>query len=1302
LVEFRILGPMEVLDEDRSVPLPRGRGRVLLAILVLRAGEVVSTDRLIYWLWGETPPPTAITALHGHVSTLRKRLKPPRSTGKAPTVLKTRPPGYVLAIDRGAVDAHRFRRLLEEVADAPAPERAAKLRTALALWRGPALADFTYEPFAQTDIAVLEELRMAAIEERIDADLALSRHAELVGELKDLIAEQPLRERLREQLMLALYRSGRQAEALEVYRTIRQVLVEELGIEPGPALQTLEQAILRQEASLDLRPAPPFSEVSRERPAARPPLEAQPWLPPGRKTVTVAFLDLSPSTSLGASLDPEALRRIVRRYVDTAADVITRHGGTVERLIGDTVVAVFGIPTAHEDDALRTVRAAIELRADFAAVNEELTGGIRLAARAGIDTGEVLVGDPAAGQPMVTGEAVTVAARLQQAAAEGEILVSEGTRRLVQDAARFEQVEHPTLEVQGRPVTTWRLLGMVPGTPGFVRRLDAPMVGRAAELAWLRAAFDRTVQERSARSFTVVGEAGIGKSRLAREFAESLGSDALVLVGRCPAYGEGMTFWALREIVMQVAGPGREGLLKLLAGEDDAELIADQVMDAVGLTETSGRPNAPFPALRRLFEVLARRQPVAVIFEDVHWAQPTLLDFIEYLTEWTRQTVFLLCLARPELLEERGTWAGSKENALSLVLEPLGPEDIEKLIADRLAGRTLPPETVDRVAETSQGNPLFVEQLLAALKEEGRLTIPASMHALLTARLDRLGPAERDLIRTASVMGADFSVEALVALLSEEVGPFAGRHLQALERKQLIRPSELASTGEETFSFCHVLIQLAAYRSMTRETRSELHERFAGWLEGEAAEITPGFEEVVGSHLEQAYEQRRRLGLLDAHSRALAKRAGEWLASAGLRAFGRFDVAAAENLWSRAKSLLPPDHIELPQVRRYLVEAYQVLGRHTDADAVLGEMLDELRADEDRPLEQVIGLERARICLFTGPDPVSLRAVREEAERALEVLGESGDEAGLALGCYVLGHVHMLLGEIREMEKMARRGLDHAIRSGEPREEAAARLWVALALVLGETPVPACLHACEKLAPWLGMEHPLVLCELAGLRAMLGNFDEARDLIARARRLVVERIRARRPLMFAAGSSASVEVLAGDLAASERELRTALQMAIGMQEREWVSQFAAGLSRVLFIQGSGEAERFSVLSFETAPSENVAAQVLWRSAKARALDNRGDHWEAERLAREAIQLVPREMLNLGADVRVDLAEILLAAGRRKAALPVICEAIDLYKRKGNLVSAARLARSNSRSSPSRADECLDDSGLASRRADSNR
>src|SRR5215218_10699419 len=333
---------MEVLDGDRPVHLPRGRGRALLALLVLRAGEVVSTDQLIDWLWGEVPPPTAITALHGLISTLRKRLEPARSSSEAPAVLETHPPGYVLAIDRGEVDAYRFRRLLEEAAAAPAPERAAKLRTAIGLWRGPALADFRYEPFAQTDIAVLEELRMAAIEERLDVDLALGRHAELVGELEGLIAEQPLRERLRGQLMLALYRSGRQAEALEAYRELRGLLIEELGLEPGPVLRELEAAILRHD------------------PALAAPTPAAPA--PARKPVTVLCAELRLDSTPGTPLDPEALGGVHGRALAVLVSTLERYGGKLAAAAGERVVGVFGISALHEDDALRAAQATLAAR----------------------------------------------------------------------------------------------------------------------------------------------------------------------------------------------------------------------------------------------------------------------------------------------------------------------------------------------------------------------------------------------------------------------------------------------------------------------------------------------------------------------------------------------------------------------------------------------------------------------------------------------------------------------------------------------------------------------------------------------------------------------------------------------------------------------------------------------------------------------------------------------------------------------------------------------------------------------------
>jgi DNA-binding SARP family transcriptional activator/class 3 adenylate cyclase len=1250
-MEFRILGPLEVLDADRAVPLPRGRGRALLALLVLHAGEVLSAERLIHELWGEAPPPTAATALQGLVSDLRKRLEPARTAGVRPAVIETRPPGYVLAVDPRQIDANRFRPLLQEAMGAAADERSARLREALSLWRGPPLAEFTYEPFAQTAIAGLDELRLSAIEERIDADLALGRHGELVAELEALAAEHPLRERLRGQLMLALYRAGRQAEALEVYRELRRTLVEELGIEPGPQLAQLEQAILRQEPSLDH--APPRAPVE---PA--PGAERRRWLPSGRKTVTAVVVGF---TAVGATPDPESLQPIVKQYVETAADVLARHGATVERFIGDVVVGVFGVPTAHEDDALRAVRAASDLSRAVTALDEELGSDreIRMATRTGIDTGEVLVEEPGS-EALVSGEAFRVAAQLQQAANAEEVLLGEQVRRLVRDAVLLEAVTDPTL--YGTGDRAWRLLDIIPGAPAVARRFDAPMVGRTSELDRLRALFARTVAKQRARRFTVVGDAGIGKSKLAVEFAAAVGPAALVLTGHCPAYGEGITFWPLREIVLQATGGnGREGLVKLLAGQDDAEAIADQIAGAIGLTKQPTRADKLVPGVRALFERLAARRPVVLVLEDVHWAQPTLLDLVDYLAEWTRAPVFILCLARPELLSERPAWG----DAASLHLDPLAPEDTEKLLADRLAGRTLQAETLARIVETAQGNPLFAEQLLAAVSEGDQFSIPASVQALLAARLDRLGPAERDLLRCASVTGAEFSTEALAALLPEEAGPFIGRHLEALERKELIAASRQASSTPEGFAFRHVLIQLAAYRSITRQVRAQLHERFADWLD-RAADGPAGFEEIVGYHLEQAYVHRRELGLLDAHSRALARRAGDRLINAGRRAYSRFDVTAAENLWSRATVLLPQDHPELSGIRRHLAEAYQVLGRHDEADALLVAM------QEDSPaLDQEIRIERARIRLIRGPDPVPLHAIRQEAERALTVFGRSGNEAGSATACYVLWLVHDRLGEMREMEQTARRGLAHAQRSGEPREEAATRVMVAEALLLGEAPVAECIRECGELVRWRGTEHPLVLANVASLRAMLGDFPDARELIARARRRMVERIRARRPLMFVARSSASVEMLAGDVVAAERELRTALQMAIDMSEQEWVSQFAAGLAHLLAAAGLPEAATFSSLSIETAPVETVAAQALWRVAQSRVVLNRGERVESERLAREAVDLVPREMPNLLGDVLVNLAEILLATGQRDAALPVVGEAIEAYDRKGNLVSAAR-------------------------------
>ncbi|HZC99052.1 MAG TPA: BTAD domain-containing putative transcriptional regulator [Actinomycetes bacterium] len=1250
---------------DRRVALLRGRARSLLGLLALHAGEVVSSHRLIDQLWGEAPPPTATKALHGLVSTLRKRLQP-RDDGQTPPVLETHAPGYLLAIDRDQVDANRFRRLVAEATQAPAATKAARLRDALGLWRGPALDEFAYEPFAQAAIAELEELRLAALEERVEADLALGRHAELVAELEGLIAEHPLRERLRAQLMLALYRCGRQVDALELYRVTRALLVDELGIEPGPALQQLERAILAQDPSLEL-PQPDDRTLTAEE-VVQP--GAGHWLAAGRRTVTVLFADLSGSAGAQAVLaDPEAVRLVVMQAYKAAVEVLGRHGATVEGFIGDVVVAVFGVPVAHEDDALRAVRAGLALGEHLAAVNAEAerAHGVRLAARIGISTGEVVVGDPTSGTTSTSGPPVALAARLQQAAGDGEVLLGEATRRVVGDAAVLEPATRAVVDRLGGSGIAWRLIA-VPHIRASVTA-DTPYVGRREELERLRGALDRSVQEGRATLVTVIGEAGVGKSRLAREFARSVEPAARVVTGHCPPYGEGITFWPLREILRELTNGSRlEGLSELLTDDPDPSSTAAEVASAVGMVDQPADPSTQFGALRRLFEAVAQRTPLVIIIEDIHWAQPTLLDLLENLAASTHQPLVLLCLARPEFRERRTSWAQELDAAVTVPLEPLDPGDSQRLLTSRRFGRALPPEAVTRVVETAQGNPLFLEQLLAALRDDLELRVPPTVQALLTARLDRLGPAEQDLLRCASVIGLDFTAAAVTALVAHQAIPFVDRHLQALEAKELVTRVRGPTPPATAFRFRHVLIQLAAYGSLTHQDRSELHERFAGWLERQAGERVAELEELIGRHLEQAYVHRRDLGLLDAAGEALALRAGERLASAGLRAYGRFDVPAAENLLSRAKALLPAGHHQRPKVLRRLTEAYPILGRPEEAEAAFAELLDEVGGD-DR-LTRGIRLEQTRFRLITGPDPISLEVIRQQTQAALEAFRGEGDEVRMSQAHYILSSVHLRAGRVRELEETARRGLVHAHRSGDLRELLGAPWWVVFALLAGPTPVPACLQACEELVDAGGLEHPGVLAAMGHFKAMLGDFQRARELVAHAQHVLRERLRVPRPRIFVGLRRAGVEVLAGNPEAAEHALRPALDVALMAGDREQASQTAAELSLLLSRRGaSDEAARAATLAADRAPAESVTAQALAGAARARILLGSGDHREAGRFAREAIKLVPDEMLNLRASLLVGLAEILLAAGRHDEAQPVSAEAVELYERKRNLVAA---------------------------------
>ena len=603
-MEFRILGSLEVVEGGRALSLG-GRPRALLAFFLLHGNELVSSERLIDALWGERPPETAQAALQVHVSQLRKRLGVDR--------IQTRAPGYLLRLERHELDASRFEDLLAE----------GQTDEALALWRGPALADFRYEPWAQAEGARLDELRLAAVEKRIEADLAAGRHAQLVSELESLVREQPLRERLRAQLMLALYRSGRQADALALYQETRRLLVEELGIEPGPELQELHRRVLNQEFGLA---APP----SEQEPEPVPPPEPR----EERKVVTVLFCDLAGFTSRAEQLDPEDVSALLSRYHLRLRAELERFGGTVEKFIGDAVMAMFGAPVGHEDDPERAVRAALAIRDWIAELGEDLQ------VRIGVATGEALVrlgAQPVEGEAMVVGDVVNTAARLQQAAPQGAVVVGEATYRATQDTIAYEELEPVEVKGKAAAVPIWLAKDAVARHGVPVDRPAAPFVGRENDLALLKQTYSRVLRESSVQLVTIVGEPGIGKTRLVRElrsFVEQGSDGPLWHQGRCLAYGEGITFWALGEIVKAHAAvlesdTPDDAAAKLRAAVDE---IADEsnrvwlrtrLAPLVGTGEVEPvEKEEAFSAWRTFLETVAARAPLVLLVEDIHWRSP--------------------------------------------------------------------------------------------------------------------------------------------------------------------------------------------------------------------------------------------------------------------------------------------------------------------------------------------------------------------------------------------------------------------------------------------------------------------------------------------------------------------------------------------------------------------------------------------------------------------------------------------------------------------------------------------------------
>ena len=1015
-----------------------------------------------------------------------------------------------------------------------------------------------------------------------------------------------------------------------------------------------------------------------------------------RKTVTILFCDLTGSTSLGESQDPEQLRRVMSRYYEEARAVLERHGGQVEKFIGDAVMAVFGIPVLHEDDALRALRAALELRQAFVVLNEELdrSFGVRLGVRTGVNSGEVIAGDPSRGHAFVSGDAVNVAQRLEGAAAEGEILIGEPTYQLARDAIRAEVVEPLQLKGKLDRVRAYRLLDVTSAALPRARRFDSPMVGRDGELSLLEDAFARSVRERSCHLFTVLGSAGVGKSRLLWEALRNIGADAEVLSAACLPYGEGITFWPVREIVKQATGLTEEDepdealakIVAVLAGDDSPQLVAERVADVIGVTEAVGTAEEGFWAVRRLFEAIARRKPLIVVFDDLNWSEPTLLDLIEHVAEYAHDTpILLVCLSRPELLDVRRGWSGGKKNATTIFLEPLSEREADALIDNLIGEVSLPREVRERIQSSSAGNPLFVEEMFSMLIDDGLLRseddhweavgdlsevrVPPSIQLLLATRLDQLAAGERRVLERAAVEGNVFHLGAVEALASDEERAGVASCLAGLVRKELVRPYRATYAGEEGFSFRHPLIRDAAYDALPKLVRGDLHEGHVAWLESRAGEA----EELLGYHLEQAFRYRSELGTISAHDAELGARASRLLASSGRRALARGDMSAAVELLDRALALRDEESgLELlPELGAALRES----GQLARAEEVLAAVPERARR-AGKPGIALAGLVERAALLFLS-DPVQTDQLLEEIEGAVAGLDELGDDRALAVAWTLIAlRFGLWKGQVARGEESLNRALVHARRAGDRRQEATILGQLCFAAWAGPTPVSEGIARCQAILAESGGDSLVgasVARYLAPLEARQGRFAEARELADRARATYEE---FGMPLLGQAATVLAygdVEILAGDYEAAERELRKGWVALEEIGERGYSSSIAAFLGRALYGQGRlDEAEEIALTAQERAAADDVWSQALALGTRAKVLARRGSYAEGELLARDAVARVEAtDATDLHGTALLDRATVLLLAGLDQEAASCAAGALELFERKGNEVAGGR-------------------------------
>jgi len=1016
-----------------------------------------------------------------------------------------------------------------------------------------------------------------------------------------------------------------------------------------------------------------------------------------RKTVTIVFCDLKGSTALGEHLDAEALHEVKERYFQAMAAEIARHGGKIEKYIGDAIMAVFGLPRAHEDDALRAVRAAVGMQSALAQVNQDLRAryGVALANRTGVNTGEVVANDdPGATQKLATGDAVNVAARLEQAAPEDQIYLGEVTYRLVCDAVEVEAVEPLALKGKVQPVPAYRLIH-ARGLDGNLRRSDTPIVGRDAELAEIGRICAEVVAGHT-RMVTVIGDAGVGKSRLVHEVVTRIAQGAAVLRGRCLPYGDGITFWPLRVMLSaaDVTDDDRPEAAhaKLLSYLGDREVV-DRVMAATGLSSE----NYPLPevywAARKVLEILAARAPVVALIDDIHWAEPAFLDLLDYVLSTAGDApILLLTTARHDLLEERSQW-GEQAGASNVLLRPLSDEAAAQVVTNLLGGMGLAPDVLSRIVDTAEGNPLYVEQLLSMLIDRGAVVeaagrwvrtqaavdieVPPTIHALLEARLDQLGRTERATVEPASVIGLEFPQSALADMAPEGVRATLDQQLATLTRKQFVRVS-MSVDATTRYRFHHQLVRDTVYNGLLKRARAQLHIDFVRWADKVNADRDRAleFEEILGYHLEQAHRYLKELGPLNDQGLAVSRDAGRRLSSSAKRVYARGDLNAAVNLGRRAIALFPEDDAERLTAMPALAEALTNLGNFEEARAVLA---DAHQIAEQRGNARI--LAACRLIGFiidyysgahTGDWSNSTLQVISDLVPSLERLDAQNE---LATAWRLVMGIHSLWGRYRLAGEAAERSTQHARQAGNAQLVTKIGSVMASNAVLGPTPVQQAIEQCERLIND-GMADRIaesaIRCSLAQLRAMNGELDVARDHYRKGRAMLRE---LGQGIIAAANGMdvAFVELHGGDLALAERDLQTDYEFLAEKGERYFQSSLAILLARLVRDQGRDEeALVWSRRAEEATSPDDLLSQALWRASRAPILARAGQHEQALQLSQQAVDLLKdAETPSFRADVLMEHATVLRHAGRPAEAQRHIEVALTIYREKGNVVGAER-------------------------------